>query len=58
MDLFKESDLLIAKGTGNYEALKGEVEGKPIIYMLKIKCKPIALNIGVNIGSFVVKLEK
>lgn len=57
-DSFKRSDLVIAKGTGNYEALKGEVEGKAAIYMLKVKCRPIAANIGVSVGSFVVKLEK
>ncbi|NWG01625.1 MAG: DUF89 family protein [Syntrophaceae bacterium] len=57
-DLFNKSNLIISKGTGNYEALKGEVEGKATIYMLKIKCKPIAAEIGAKIGSFVVKLEK
>lgn len=57
-DSFKRSDLVIAKGTGNYEALKGEVEGKAAIYMLKVKCRPIVANIGVSVGSFVVKLEK
>jgi uncharacterized protein with ATP-grasp and redox domains len=58
MDLYKESHLIISKGTGNYEALKGEVEGKTAIYMLKIKCRPIAKEIGADIESFVVKLEK
>jgi damage-control phosphatase, subfamily I len=58
MNLYKESNLIISKGTGNYEALKGEVEGKTAIYMLKIKCRPIAKEIGADIGSFVVKLEK
>jgi uncharacterized protein with ATP-grasp and redox domains len=57
-DLYKKSDLIISKGTGNYEALKGEVEGKTAIYMLKVKCKPIAMEIGADVGSFVVKLEK
>jgi damage-control phosphatase, subfamily I len=55
-DLYKKSDLIISKGTGNYEALKGEVEGKTAIYMLKVKCKPIAMEIGADVGSFVVKL--
>ena len=58
MDLYKKSDLIISKGTGNYEALKGEVEGKTAIYMLKAKCKPIAMEIGADVGSFVLKLEK
>ena len=58
-DLYKENNLIISKGTGNYEALKGEVEGKKAaVYMLKIKCRPIATEIGADIGSFVVKLEK
>jgi hypothetical protein len=57
MDLFKKSDLLIAKGTGNFEALKGKAKGKPTIYMLKIKCKPIALSTGIDMGNFVVRLE-
>jgi len=57
-DLYNKSDLILSKGTGNYEALKGEGEGKTAIYMLKIKCKPIAMDIGADIGSFVVNLEK
>jgi uncharacterized protein with ATP-grasp and redox domains len=57
-DPLNKSDLLIAKGTGNYEALKGEVKGIPTLYMLKIKCGPIAEAEEANIGSFIVKLEK
>jgi uncharacterized protein with ATP-grasp and redox domains len=56
-DLYQKSDLIISKGTGNYEALKGELERKKAIYMLKVKCRPIAMEIGADIGSFVVKLE-
>jgi hypothetical protein len=57
-DLYKKCDLIISKGTGNYEALKSEVKGKTTIFMLKVKCRPIAMEIGARIGSFVVKLEK
>jgi len=57
-DAFRQSDLVIAKGTGNYEALGGEAVGRAAIYMLKVKCKPVAMSIGVDIGNFVVKLEK
>jgi len=56
-EAFKKSDLVISKGTGNYEALNGEAEGKNVIYMLKVKCKPIAMRMGAALGSFVVKLE-
>ncbi len=57
-DLFEKSDLIIAKGTGNYEALKDELGGKKAIFMLKVKCEPIATNSGVDLGSFVVKLDQ
>ena len=53
-DAFRQSELVIAKGTGNYEALRGETKGKVVIYMLKIKCAPIAVSIGASIGQFVV----
>jgi uncharacterized protein with ATP-grasp and redox domains len=56
-DIFRKSDLVIAKGTGNYEALKDQVHGKAILYMLKVKCHPIARKTGANIGSFIVKIE-
>lgn len=52
---FHKADLIISKGTGNYEALHEELGGKPCIVMLKIKCKPIALKVGAEMGSFVVK---
>ncbi len=57
-DIFKESDLVIAKGTGNYEALRGELRGKKVIYLLKVKCRPISADISVPIGTFVVKVEE
>ena len=56
-DVLHQCDLVISKGTGNYEALQGEVDGKPIIYMLKVKCKPIAMKIGADIGTFIVKID-
>lgn len=56
-DALNKSDLLIAKGTGNYEALKGEIKDIPILYMLKIKCGPIANAENAAMGSFLVRLE-
>ena len=56
-EIFSKSDLVVAKGTGNYEALNDQVRGKAILYMLKVKCPPIARKTGASIGSFVVKIE-
>ena len=40
-EAYRQSDLVIAKGTFNFEALSDEPTGKPTIYMLKIKCDPL-----------------
>jgi uncharacterized protein with ATP-grasp and redox domains len=56
-DAYGESDLIIAKGVFNFEAMNGEVSGKPTIYMLKMKCGPISKKNNVDIGNFIVKLE-
>jgi len=55
---FRQSDLVISKGTGNYEALHGETPGKPMLSLLKIKCDPISRDMGIGQGRFVVKLDQ
>ncbi len=55
VERFQEADLVIAKGLGNYEGLDEIVPGdKPIFCLLNVKCRPIALNIGVEVGDNVV----
>ena len=56
-EAYKESDLVIAKGTFNFESLYGEDPGKPVIYILKSKCGPLSRKSGVDQGIFFVKLE-
>jgi uncharacterized protein with ATP-grasp and redox domains len=55
MDLFNKSDMIIAKGLGNYEGL-GEMnlKDKPVYCLLNAKCKPVARDIGVNLGDNIV----
>lgn len=57
-DALEAADMVIAKGTGNYEALKGELDDKPVIYMLKVKCAPIAVSTGIDMGRFVIIVDK
>lgn len=57
-DAFATSDLVISKGTGNWEALRGETGGKTTIYLLKAKCCPVAEEMEVEVGDFVVRVEK
>jgi damage-control phosphatase, subfamily I len=54
---FETCDLIIAKGTGSYEALHGEIPDKKAVYMLKVKCKPIARELGMEEGNIVIKVE-
>jgi damage-control phosphatase, subfamily I len=55
--LLESTDFIIAKGTGSYEALHGELGAKKSAYLLKIKCKPIARELGMEEGGVIVKLE-
>lgn len=55
LEIFWGSDLVIAKGLGNYEGL-GEMDllDKPVFCLLNAKCKPVARDIGVEIGDNIV----
>ena len=55
LEIFNKSDMVIAKGLGNYEGL-GEMElgEKPVFCLLNAKCKPVARDIGVNLGDNIV----
>ncbi|MCK5255186.1 MAG: DUF89 family protein, partial [Deltaproteobacteria bacterium] len=52
---FASSDLVIAKGQGNYETLSDI--NKRIFFLLQVKCPVIAKDIGFEVGSFVVKAK-
>jgi len=51
-DCFNESDLIIAKGQGNYETLSGN--GKSIFFLFKAKCPVVAHEIGCELDAPVV----
>lgn len=53
---FKEAELILAKGMGNYETLS-EVNA-PIFFLLQVKCPVIARDIGAEVGSTIVKKGK
>ena len=50
---YRNSDFIISKGQGNYEALSDE--RRPIFFLLKAKCHVIADDIGVDEGDIVLK---
>ncbi|MEM2087327.1 MAG: ARMT1-like domain-containing protein [Thermoproteota archaeon] len=54
----KDSDIVISKGQGNLESLTGLEKniGKPVCYVLRVKCEVVGRNLGVPKDSNVVKL--
>jgi uncharacterized protein with ATP-grasp and redox domains len=53
--IFNEADLVISKGLGNYEGLtEMELGNKPVFCLFNVKCNPIAMDVGVNLGDSIV----
>lgn len=52
----EKSDLIICKGMANYEAFTEE-NYYPVAYLLRTKCAPIAMDIGLPLNINVVKLD-
>lgn len=50
--IFREADLVVAKGMGNFEGLSEE--SGPIFFLLKAKCPPVARELGVEVGQLVL----
>jgi damage-control phosphatase, subfamily I len=50
---FKTADLIVAKGQGNFETLS-DVD-KNIFFLLKVKCPVVTQDVGLEVGSLVLK---
>ena len=55
LKIYQKSDLILAKGQGNYESLSGE--NRPIFFLLNVKCPVIAEDIHCDIGDIVLKSQ-
>jgi len=51
------SDLIIAKGMGYYETLSELPRSGKIFHILKAKCIPIAMSLGVPLGSYIAMVR-
>ncbi len=54
LEKFNSSEIIIAKGHGNFETLNEKI-GKNIYFILKAKCQMVANELGVSIGDSVLK---
>jgi uncharacterized protein with ATP-grasp and redox domains len=53
LEIFKEADMVISKGQGNYEGLSGV--DRTVFFLLRAKCQVIAQNAGVQLNDFLFK---
>jgi uncharacterized protein with ATP-grasp and redox domains len=51
----EDADLIIAKGMANFESL-GDAPYRPIAFLLRAKCDPVAKAVGTRKGDNVVRL--
>ncbi|MEA2077501.1 MAG: ARMT1-like domain-containing protein [Candidatus Marinimicrobia bacterium] len=56
IERFKQADMIISKGQGNYEGLSDT--DRPVFFLLKAKCPVIAGDIGVSEDDIVLKYAK
>jgi hypothetical protein len=54
---FEAADLVLAKGQGNYETLRGRAGRSGVFFLLRAKCPVIAGHIGCPLGSLVLLRE-
>ncbi len=52
LEIYRDADMIISKGQGNYEALSQEA--RPLFFLLKAKCPIIAKDLGVNEGDVIL----
>lgn len=57
LEHWKNADLIISKGQGNFESLFGEVDNK-IFFLFKAKCDVVAKSAGVPKGSCVLRANR
>ncbi len=56
LEIYRDADLIISKGQGNFEGLSDRSEN--IYFMLKAKCKVIANHLSVEMGDIILKEAK
>jgi len=56
-DILPRASLIIAKGMANYEMLS-EYPFKPVAYLMRVKCAPVAQSVGAHVGDFIAKLVR
>lgn len=51
-DCWEDDTLIIAKGMGNFETISEYDAGRPVIYVMKVKCRSMAEAVLRNVGQY------
>jgi len=52
-ELWKSKATVIAKGMGNYETLTEHNAGRPVVYIMKVKCPAVSQSVGYEKGTYI-----
>ena len=58
MDAIDSCTIIIAKGMANYESLSMCEDLAPVAYLMSVKCRPVAEDVGLPVGSMIAMLRK
>ena len=53
LEIYREADVVISKGQGNYETLSDSA-GRTVYFVLKAKCEVVARDTGASLGDYVL----
>lgn len=53
LEIYREADVVISKGQGNYETLSDSA-GRAVYFVLKAKCEVVARDTGASLGDYVL----
>jgi hypothetical protein len=50
---WEDGSMIIAKGMGNYETISEFDHERPVVYVLKVKCRTVAKTLGREVGTYI-----
>lgn|GEM_PF-2477397 len=51
--MWDDGSMVIAKGMGNYETISEFDHERPVVYVLKVKCRTVAETLGREVGTYI-----
>ncbi len=52
-ECWEDGSMIIAKGMGNYETISEYDSGRPVVYVMAVKCGAVAESLGRKIGTYI-----